>query len=29
MHHVIYAVNARFNRPDVSDEDVVRLQPRP
>ena len=24
----LYAVNARFNRPDTSDDDVVRLTPR-
>jgi len=29
FNRFIYAVNARFNRPDVSDEDVVRLRPRP
>lgn len=29
FNRFIYAVNARFNRPDVSDDDVVRLQPRP
>ncbi len=29
FNRFIYAVNARFNRPDVSDDDVVRLRPRP
>jgi hypothetical protein len=29
FNRFVYVVNARFNRPDDSDDDVVRLRPRP